>query len=326
MTGIEKRRLGSTGLEVTGVSLGGVFISETATEHGEAIRVVHRALELGVNYIDTAPFYGNSQVVLGEALEGRTESYVLGSKCGRWDWDTGPYRDLDAFKAQFEQTLKDLRHDSVDVLYIHEADWQAYWQNESPPRKMRNISIEDQYDFENAPVTAFLHWAKDQGLAKHLGVSGNNAHLLAKVLKESAIPIEVVLVAFQYSLIWRNAGAHLLPLTRELGVGVALGAPLQQGVLAFPRPEWIEDPPGWMDDDLLPRFKALYDIHRETGLSLPELAIRFLLADDDVTTIPVGAATVEQLEQNVGCMASGPLPQDIHKRLQAIGKVFERIE
>ena len=89
MTKISKRPLGKTGLEVTEVGLGGCFICEGATEHDEAIRVVHRALELGVNYIDTAPFYGNSQEVLGEALEGRKEPYYLGTKCGLED---GPVR------------------------------------------------------------------------------------------------------------------------------------------------------------------------------------------------------------------------------------------
>ena len=162
-------------------------------------------------------------------------------------------------------------------------------------------------------------------MAEHLGIAGNNAHLLAKVLQEITLPVEVVLVAFQYSLIWRNAREYLLPLASESGVGVVLGAPLQQGRLAVPREEWIEHSPDWMDNDLRTRFAALYSIHRETGLSLAALAMRFLLADRDAATVIPGAATVEQLEENVDCAALGHLPPDIHSRLDALGKVFDGV-
>ena len=192
MSGIRKRPLGKIGLEVTEVGLGGAFICEGATAHDEAIRVVHRALELGVNYFDTAPLYGNSQEVLGEALQGHK---------GRWDWRTGPYHELDAFKVQLDQTLRALRRNCVDILYIHEADWRVYWQDEVTPRKTRHICADGVYDYDNAPATQFLVWAKEQGMAKHLGISGNNAHHLAKVLHEITLPVEVVLVASQYSLI-----------------------------------------------------------------------------------------------------------------------------
>ena len=325
MSGIRNRPLGKIGLEVTEVGLGGAFIHEGATAHDEAIRVVHRALELGVNYFDTAPLYGNSQEVLGEALQGHKEPYLLGTKCGRWDWRTGPYRELDAFKVQLDQTLRALRRNCVDILYIHEADWRVYWQAEVAPRKTRHICADGVYDYDNAPVTQFLVWAKEQGMAKHLGISGNNAHHLAKVLHEITLPVEVVLVASQYSLIRRNARQYLLPLARKLGQGVVLGAPLQQGELAVPHEEWIEHPPDWMDDDLRARFEMLYAIHKETGISLAALAMRFLLADMDVATVIPGAATVQQLEENVGCAALGRLSPDVHSRLDALGRVFEGV-
>ncbi len=311
-------------MEVSEVGLGGVFIGEGHTTREEGIRVVHRALELGVNYIDTAPFYRNSQEVLGEALDGRDEEYILGTKCGRWDWRTGPFRELDASKKQFEQTLRDLRRDSVDLLYIHEADWCVWWQEDAAEQGRQHISTDGVYDYANAPVIQFLLWAKEQGLAQHMGISGNNAHLLAKVLKEASFPIDVVLVAFQYSLIWRNAKEHLLPLAKDLGVGVVLGAPLQRK-LAVPHEEWIEDPPDWMDDDLRDRFIALYEIHNDSGLPLAELGMRFLLADEDVATVTPGAATVAQLEENVACSAAGPLSPDVHARLDALGRVMDSV-
>ncbi|MCX7011577.1 MAG: aldo/keto reductase [Candidatus Sumerlaeota bacterium] len=303
--------------------MGGLFIGlPKATPRDEAVRVIHRALELGVNYLDTAPLYGNSQQILGEALEGRKGPYWLGSKCGRWDWRTGPYRNLDAFKKQFAQTLKDLRRTYVDILYIHEADWAVYWIDQELPRQTNHISPDGVYDYASAPVAKFVMWAKEQGLAKHLGIAGNNAHLLAKVLREIELPIEVVLVAYQYSLIWRNAREFLLPAAKEKGAGVVLGAPLQQGRLAVPNRQWLQKLPEWMDEDTRGRYERLYAIHDETGLSLADLAVRFLLADKDFSTVIPGPTTVGQLEENIRSAAAGPLPPELHARLDALGRVF----
>ena len=326
MSTIKKRRLGKTGLDVTEIGLGGVFISDHNTDREEGIRVVHRALDLGVNYIDTAPLYGNSQEVLGQALAGRTEDYLLGTKCGRWDWRTGPYRQLDAYKTQFEESLKLLRRDQVDILYIHEADCAVYWQDMEIPRSSCHIDLKASYDYSSAPVAEFVRWAKDQGLAKHLGISGNNAHLLAKVLREIDLEIEVVLVGFQYSLIWRNAKEHLLPVARDMGVAVVLGAPLQQGHLAVPHPEWLTESPDWMDGDLRDRFAKLYKIQKETGMTLAELAGRFILADPDFATVIPGAANVAQLEENVDCSMAGRLPAELHAELDVLGKIVTQTQ
>jgi aryl-alcohol dehydrogenase-like predicted oxidoreductase len=324
MSEIRKRRLGRTGLDVTEVGLGTVFLTrQMGVERQDAVGVIHRALELGVNYVDTAPLYGDAQEVVGEALAGREEDYILSTKCGRWKgWTTGPFRDLDAFKAQFEESLKLLRRDSVDILYIHEADFAIYWEDMEIPRTKCEMDLDGSYDYSSSPVAKFLRWAKQQGMVRHLGISGNNAHLLAKVLREIDLDVEVVLVAFQYSLIWRNAREYLLPLAKEMDVGVVLGAPLQQGRLAVPHEEWLAEPPEWMADDTRERFAALYAIQKEAGMTLAELGGRFLLADPDFAALIPGAANVEQLEENVACSAAGPLPKELHDRLDALGKVF----
>ncbi len=326
MSSIKKRALGKTGQSITEVSFGSVFITdELGVKMDDGIRVVKRALELGVNYIDASPFYNNSHEVLGEALDGYKGDYILGTKCGRWDFKTGPYRDIDAYKVQFENTLNDLRRESVDIFYIHEADWAVYWEDMEIPRSKRVIDLHTDYDYAASPVAQFLQWVKDQGLTRYLGISGNNAHLMAKVLKEINLDIDVVLMAFAYSLIWRNAKEYLLPLTNELGVGVIIGTPLQQGRLSVPHEEWLEDPPAWMNEDTRIRFRALYDIQKESGLSLAELAMRFILADPDITAVIPGPATIEQLEENVRCSATGPLPAELHDKLDKLGKVFPGI-
>ncbi|MGJ3242278.1 MAG: aldo/keto reductase [Opitutales bacterium] len=320
---LPRRPFGKTGLEVTTLSLGSVFVSSglgTARETG--VSVVRRALDLGINYIDTAPFYSDAQAVVGEALDGIDTDVILGTKCGRWNWREGPYRDLDAFKRQFEQSLKDLRRDRVDIVYVHEADWLPFWSDERPPPQ-RNIDPDASYAFDDAPVARFLAWLREEKLTRFTGISGNNAHLLAKVLRESDLPVDCLLVAFQYSLLYRNAPARLLDETARRGIGVVLGSPLQQGRLATVHPEWLEEPPDWVERaGLLEDLRTLYAIQRESGLSLAELGTRFLLNDSRFSTLATGPASLEQLEENVACAARGPLPPAIQQRLETLGKVF----
>jgi aryl-alcohol dehydrogenase-like predicted oxidoreductase len=104
-------------------------------------------------------------------------------------------------------------------------------------------------------------------------------------------------------------------------VGVILGGPLQRK-LATPHPEWLDHPPDWMEEDTRVRFRKLYDIQRNTGLTLAELGLRYLLADADVTTIIPGSSNVEHLEDNVRYALAGPLPAEIRERIERLGKVF----
>ena len=320
---IPKRPFGKTGIDVTEVSLGSVFVADWfGTQRDDGIQVIHAALERGINYIDTAPFYGNAQQLLGEALQGRPESYYIGTKCGRWNYKTGPYRSLDAFKQQFETTLQDLRRDSVDILYIHEADWYVYWEDVPEPRATPFIDLDTHYDYASAPVVEFLHWAQEQKLTRFIGLSGNSADLVAKVLREINIEVDAVLIAYQYSLIWRNAVEYLSQLAKANDVALVVGTPFQQGRLAVPHPEWLMEPPAWMDGDTRERFQELYSIQQESGFSLAELGLRFLLSDPDIACVIPGAANAAQLEENVGCAGAGPLPTGMYERLVALGKLF----
>ena len=325
MTELKRRKLGNTNLSLTELGLGGVFLSPSKSAQAETpVKLVQRALELGITFFDTAPVYagGESQEVMGEALHDRQSETILATKCGCWPWEDAPYRQLDAYKSQLERTLQALHRESVDILFIHEADWLAYWEEGKIPRTPREIELTDQLDYASAPVTRFLAWAQEQGLARHIGISGNNAHLLTKVLREFSLRIDALLVAFQYSLLWRNAKAELLPTAKEMGVGVILGSPLHQGKLAVPHPEWLDSPPEWMNDDTRQRLRELYAVQAESGLTLAELALRFLLADPDFTSVIPGSSNIAHLEENVRYAQAGPLPPDIQTRLAAVGKVF----
>lgn len=322
MNQIKKRPLGNTGLALTELGLGGVYLSPK--KGADPVALIRRAKTLGINFFDTAPIYagGDSQQAIGEALSDESDACVLATKCGRWGWENGPYRDLDAYKAQLESSLNILNRDCIDVFFIHEADWAVYWEDMPLPRLRCELELTDTFDYESAPVTQFLVWAQEQKMIKHLGLSGNNSHLLTKVLHEFPLRIEAVLVAFQYSLIWRNIKPELLPAAKEKNVGVILGSPLQQGKLAVPHPEWVQNPPEWMDEDTRQRFANLYALQQDTGLSLAELSVRYLLADPNFTSMVIGSSNMQHLEDNVAYAQAGPLPPDIHNQVESLGKVF----
>jgi aryl-alcohol dehydrogenase-like predicted oxidoreductase len=100
-----------------------------------------------------------------------------------WAWEKGPYRDLDAYKAQLETSLEVLKRDCVDVFFVQEADWAVYWEDMEIPRSRCEVELSDTFDYESAPVTQFLVWAQEQEMIKHIGISGNNSHLLTKILR-----------------------------------------------------------------------------------------------------------------------------------------------
>ena len=109
---MDYRYLGRTGLKVSELGMGGLFVSSFGAVREEGCRAVRRALELGVNYVDTAPGYGDSEAVMGEALEGVPQPYVLSTKLGG---RPQPFdaQDKDALRHSVEESLKLLRRDSL---------------------------------------------------------------------------------------------------------------------------------------------------------------------------------------------------------------------
>ena len=119
---MERRVLGRTGLEVSVLGMGGLFVSEVGGQgREEAYRAVRRALELGVNYVDTAPTYADSEEVLGEALEGVLQPYYISTKLGGRPQPFDP-KDGDALRRSVEESLRLLKREHIDILMIHEPD------------------------------------------------------------------------------------------------------------------------------------------------------------------------------------------------------------
>ncbi|MYB95959.1 aldo/keto reductase, partial [Candidatus Poribacteria bacterium] len=121
-TTMEKRILGRTGLEVSVLGMGGLFVSTAGGRNrNDGRNAVRRALELGVNYVDTAPSYGNSEEVVGEALDGVLQPHYLSTKIGGRPHPFDP-KDKQLLRQSVEESLRLLKRDMIDILMVHEPD------------------------------------------------------------------------------------------------------------------------------------------------------------------------------------------------------------
>jgi len=301
---MEYRTLGRTGLQVSRLALGGLFVASFIAELETAKETVHRALELGINYIDTAPTYGNSEEVLGQALAGVEKPIIMSTKFGGRPKPFEP-KNPDHLRASFEESLRLLGRDYIDMLIIHEPerpgqyDWWDNWQD------------------LHGPVLDVLAELKAQGKVKYIGLGGTTAYELAYLCRTGLF--DVVLAAYNYSLLWREDAIDVIPTAKAQNMGVIIGSPLQQGALARRYDEAINNPDVyWLSKPRRAQFKALYAFLDECGIPLPELGLRFVISNPDVDTVLMGARSAAEVEQNVVAVEKGPLPADILQRLDEI--------
>ena len=319
---MEERPFGCTGQQVSVIGLGGGPLNKRSLADGVA--TVQRALELGVNYFDTAASYGDgaSQVILGSALEGRNEPYLLATKIGFGSLaKPGDYRSLDAMRAQLRESLRALRRSQVDILQVHTAERACWWKDRVSPDEL--VQVGDSYDFMNAPIMQVLQEAKASGLCRFTGVTSAHAAKLAYILRH--VKVDVCLLAYNHNLLFRDAPRSAIPVARENGVAyVAAGILTTYGYgdrpsFAEVRREWLSDPPSWVTPEIRDRLPALYDLQEACGLSLIELGIRYVMGTQDISTILMGAAIPSELEKSVRAAQNGPLPPDLHQAVEDLG-------
>lgn len=322
MGSLEKRAYGSTDARVSVISVGGSPLFQSSFADGVA--TIHRALELGVNYFETSPYYakGMAQAILGVALQDRPEQYLCAAKVGHFR-HPARFRSLDALRTQMEENLRLLRRGSVDTLQAHEADMHCWWSDEPPLDGVLRDNCD--YDFANAPIMRFLNEARELGLCRFIGITGNNADALARVLEH--VDVDTFLPACNYDLLWRGVRRRALPVARRKGVALLLGCVFQSGVLIEEHPEWLETPPPWMTrpgyaypaSEVQDRLRRLYALKQESRLSLVALVIRYLLADAAINSIIIGAARPCEVEESVYAAQAGPLPANLHQAIEDLG-------
>ena len=300
---MEFRHLGSSGLKISEITYGNWLTHGSQVENEAALACVRAALDAGITTFDTADVYANTRAesVLGEALANeRRESIEIMTKVF---WPTGPRGHNDSglsrkhIMESINGSLRRLRTDYVDVYQAHRYDV------ETPLEET---------------MQAFADVVR-AGKALYIGVSEWTAEQIRDG-QELARGLGFALVSNQpqYSMLWRVIEDEVVPTCRELGLSQVVWSPIAQGVLTGkylpgqPVPEGsraTDDKGGkrtigrFLDDAILQRVQNLKPIAADLGLSMAQLAVAWVLANDNVACAIVGASRPEQVADNAG--ASG---------------------
>lgn len=285
------------------LGLGGLFLSGSGPAFDAGRNAAARAFELGVNYVDTAPAYGDSEAAVGMILGSSDAQVLVSTKLGGRPDPFMP-RDKRCLRRSVEESLRLLRRDHIDVLMIHEPDrpGQYGWWSDG--------------DAVEGPVLELLDELKREGTVRFTGLGGTTAYELARLCATGKF--DVVLTAFNYSVLWREAEIEVLPAAREHDMGIVIGSPLQQGALASRHDEEIARGARWLSAPRRQQYRELYALLDEAGLGVAEAALRFVLSNPNVCCALTGMRSADEVERNARAVAAGPLPQDVLAELQEI--------
>lgn len=303
---MEYRTFGRTGLRVSvaGIGAGGPSKLGMATGRSkeESIAVVRRALELGVNYIDTAEAYGTEEIVGKSIQDFDRDSLVIATKKGAYRKDEPV--PAEEFAAGVEASLKRLGVETIDVFHFHGARMEQY----------RHICE------ELVPVLQSLRQA---GKIRHLAVSEHFAsdfeHRLLRQAIEDDI-FDVVMVGF--NILNQTARRDVFPGTQEKGIATECMFAVRR---AFSRPERLREilvelrRTGEIDVDAVDLFDPLgWVMELSDAKTLPEAAYRFCRHEPGIDLVLTGTGNIRHLEENIASLLRPPLPAEVVERLRDI--------
>jgi aryl-alcohol dehydrogenase-like predicted oxidoreductase len=292
---MEFGQLGRLGPRVSALGLGcmSIGIADTYTssvrDDDAAVRLIHRAIDLGITFLDTANVYGVSELQVGKALKGRRQGVVLATKFGFVNEQPGNERVIDGspenVRRSCDASLQRLGVDQIDLYYLHRVD----------PK----VQIEE-------TVGAMGDLVR-QGKVNHLGLSEATASTIRRA--HEVHPIAAIQT--EYSLFTRDPETELLPALRELGIALVAYSPLGRGFLAgrfrslddLAPDDWRRRNPRFQGENFTRNIALADDVRRlaeEKRCTPAQLALAWLLRrHDDVIPIP-GTSSVTRLEENVG--------------------------
>ncbi len=293
------RYLGNSGLKISEITYGNWLTHGSQVENEQAHACVKASLEAGITTFDTADVYANTkaETVLGEALQGeRRESLEILTKVFGPIGPKGP-NDLGLSRKHIMEaahgSLTRLKTDYIDLYQAHRYDYET-------PLEETMQAFADLVRMGKVLYVGVSEWTADQlrdgaALAKELG-------------------FQLISNQPQYSMLWRVIEGEVVPTSKELGISQVVWSPIAQGVLTgkyvpgqeLPEGSRATDDKGganmiarWMKDDVLERVQQLKPIAEEAGLSMAQLAIAWVLQNDNVATAIIGASRPEQVFDNV---------------------------
>lgn len=312
---MEKRSLGHSGPQVSAIGLGCMSIgiadvyTSSVQDAAKAIELIHRALDLGVNFLDTANIYGDSEIKVGKALAGRRDGVVLATKFGIVADSPVQNRGVDGTpentRRACDQSLQRLGVEQIDLYYLHRVD----------PK----VQIEE-------TVGAMAELVRG-GKVRHLGLSEASSDTVRRAHKVHPIAA----IQTEYSLFSREPEDGLLQVLRELGIALVAYSPLGRGFLGG-RFRSVKDlaPGDWRRGN--PRFQGeqfaqnlaiadrLQEVAEEKRCTPAQLALAWILRrHEDVIPIP-GTSSVARLEENVRAADIALSDEDVNRIEHALPK------
>lgn len=316
---MEYRTLGASGLRVSPISLGTMTFGEPVAE-AEAVKIVHQALELGINFVDTANVYegyrrvlgsagGVAEEIVGKALKDRRDKVVLATKVcapvGSGPQDRG--LSTSHILREVDRSLKRLQTDYIDLYIMH-------W-----PDKHTGLEVS----------LSALEKTVQQGKVRYIGASNHNAAQLCEMLwiADRQGSAKIVSSQIPFSLLRREFHNDLQFCT-EHEIGVTPYQPLQGGLLtgkyqrgqappdnsrAAEKPEWVWD----LDDALFDRLEAIDTLAREIDVPTAQYALAWTLAQTAMTSLVVGVKRIEQVEEAIAA-TNVTIPTEHFEKLDQI--------
>jgi aryl-alcohol dehydrogenase-like predicted oxidoreductase len=291
------RQLGSSDLQVSEIALGSWLTYGVGVDAENAARCIHRALDLGINFIDTANIYGRgaAESFLGAVLAGvPRDRYLIATKLffPMTDRDRGLSRAQ--VKKQLDASLKRLRVDTIDLYQCHRAD-------PDTPIEETMRALTDAVAAGKVRYLGFSEWPA-AAIREALAVSGSAGFVASQP---------------QYSLLWRQPEAEIIPLCRANGISQIVWSPLAQGVLTGKYRPDAPPPAGtratseamggfidrWLRPETLAAVQRLRPLAEAAGLTLSQFALAWVLREPNVAAAIIGASRPEQVEENAA--ASG---------------------
>ncbi|MED2973949.1 aldo/keto reductase family protein [Fictibacillus sp. B-59209] len=315
---MEYRRLGKTGLKVSEISLGSWLTTAGYVEKENAEASINKAFDLGINFFDTANVYmrGEAEKVVGGVLKDyQRDSYVLATKAF-WPMGEGPNDRGLSRKHVIEQcnaSLQRLGLDYVDIFYCHRYDKET-------PLEETLRAIDDLIRHGKVLYAGVSEWTAEQ--------ISEAVHLADKKLLD-----RIVVSQPQYNMFERYIEKEVIPVSEKHGIGQVVWSPLAQGVLTGKYKIGEEAPKGsraadenskkaisrHLTDDKLQKVEQLKGVAAETGISVAQLALAWILRQENVSSAIVGASSPDQLEETVkasGIKLSSETLENIENILQ----------
>lgn len=298
---METRELGTTGLKLPVVGFGASSLGQEFRQVRleEALNSVHTALDLGMNLIDTSPFYGRgmSEVLLGIALRDvPRDSYTLCTKLGRYDLQ---HFDFSAKRVaeSIDVSLHRLGADHLDIILCHDIEF---------------VPMQQIVD-ETIPA---IQKIRDQGKARFIGFSGYPQKIFKFVIDQ--IGVDCVLSYNQYTLQNTRFADETVPYLKEKGVGAMNAGPFSARLLTnAPLPAWLKEP-----EDVKAAARQAAALCESRGVDIAKLALQFSIANPDMATTIAGSANPDNIRKWAQ-WASEPMDEEL---LGEVRKIFEPVK